>query len=180
MKKKKKTFLEWRIIADASNGLGFDMMKCGKPERVGTHEVMENLDGLTMGQMLSLSTAAGGWNVIYDICRELMGMDEEEVNKTDAVQVVMFAGWAAGEIKRLNDMFGKIRRKETPEEKRAGIDRLDFGAFGLVDWYAKRMGIENHDDVMEVPCLRVYQCLKMDMEKDEYERRLSKIIREEK
>jgi hypothetical protein len=63
---------------------------------------------------------------------------------------------------------------------RAGIDRLNFGVFGLIDWYARRMGITDHDEVLKVPVLRVYQCLKMDKEQQEYENRLAKVIRGER
>ena len=38
------------------------------------------------------------------------------------------------------------------------------------------MGITNHDDALSVPWLRVYQCMKMDAERDAYERRLRDIV----
>ena len=70
--------------------------------------------------------------------------------------------------------------QHTSEQMRAGIDRLNFGVFGLIDWYARRMGITDHDEVLKVPVLRVYQCLKMDKEQQEYENRLAKVIRGER
>ena len=63
----------------------------------------------------------------------------------------------------------------TPEERRAGVDKLSFGLFGLVDYYATRMGITDHEQVESVPWVRVYKCLDMDAEKIRYERRLREI-----
>ena len=47
--------------------------------------------------------------------------------------------------------------------------------FGLVDWYAKRMGIQNHDEVMDVCWMRVYKCMDMDTKTQEFNRRLAEI-----
>lgn len=178
MRRRRKSFKEWRIIADAANGIDFDIMKSPRPMKVGNRETPENLDSLKMGQMLSLSSCKDSWGMFYDVCRELLNLTDEETDAADAAEVVMFVGWASKQISDMNKLFGKIRSTKTAEEVRAGIDKLDYGAFGLVDWYAKRMGITNHDEVMDVPCLRVYQCLKMDTERGEFEKRLARIIRE--
>jgi len=45
------------------------------------------------------------------------------------------------------------------------VDKLSFGLFGLVDYYATRMGITDHEQVESVPWVRVYKCLDMDAEK---------------
>lgn len=177
---KRKTFFEWKVIAQASKEIDFDIMKAMRPVMVGKRRVMENLDDLTMGQMLTLSGCNDSWALFYLVCHELLGMDEQEVNEADAAQVVLFVGWVSKQIDGYNKMLARIHSTKTAEEIRAGVEKLDFGAFGLVDWYAKRMGIVNHDDVMSVPFLRVYQCLKMDVEREEYEKRLAKIYRSNK
>lgn len=178
--KRRKSFKEWRIVAEAARDVDFDIMKSPRPLMIGDRETPKDLDGMTMGQMLTLSSCKDGWNVFYLVCREFMGMTDEETDRADAAQVVMFVGWVSKQVKDMNERFGKIHATRTSEEIKAGAERLDFGAFGLVDWYAKRMGITDHDKVMDVPCLRVYQCLKMDTERNEYEKRLAKIIREKK
>lgn len=160
--------------------MGFDIMKSPRPLKVGKRETPSNLDDMTMGQMLAISSCGDSWEMFYVVMHELMGMEREEVDRSDAAQVVMFVGWSSKQISDINEMFRRIKSTRTQDEVKAGAERLDFGAFGLVDWYAKRMGITNHDDVMGVPYLRVYQCLKMDVERDEYEKRLAKIIREKK
>ena len=47
--------------------------------------------------------------------------------------------------------------------------------FGILDWYAKRMGITNHDEVLTVPWLRIYKCMDMDNKVEQYQRRLNEI-----
>ena len=80
------------------------------------------------------------------------------------------------EMERIGKLFASLHSERTSEEVNAGIDRLDFGTFGIVDWYAKRMGIVDHEDVFKTPWVRVYQCLKIDHENMEFEKRYRKII----
>ena len=54
------------------------------------------------------------------------------------------------------------------------MEKLDFGSFGVLDWYARRMGITNQNEVREVAWVRIFQCMKNDAIKNEYERRLAK------
>ena len=67
----------------------------------------------------------------------------------------------------------------TAEEIRAGINKMNFGVFGMIDWYARRMGITDHEEVMSVPWVRVYKCLDMDSQTNEYHKRLTKIRNDE-
>ena len=53
---------------------------------------------------------------------------------------------------------------------------LAFGAFGIADWYARRMGMHNHDDAFSTPWPRIWQCLHNDTEEAEYRKRLGKIL----
>ena len=58
---------------------------------------------------------------------------------------------------------GIYRIELTPIQKKAGYGDLRFGAFGIIHRYAQMMGISNHDDVEDVPWIRIYKCF--DMEK---------------
>ena len=90
-----------------------------------------------------------------------------------------FVGWTFGEVERINQLFQKVRTEPTQREKRAGVERLQFGLFGMLDWYAQRMGIENHDDVLTVPWARIYKCMDMDTRRAQFERRLQEIAAKE-
>lgn len=180
MKLKRRNFAEWCIVADHSKETDdIELKSMSRPLLVAGHDTPKDLSALTMGQMVTFSQTKGGWELFYMICRELLGMTIEETAQADAVQVVMFCGWVIGRLEDMNKLLSSIKPRHTSEQMRAGIDKLDFGVFGLIDWYAKRMGIHDHEEVMSVPVLRVYQCLKMDNEQQQYEQRLAKVIREE-
>lgn len=80
------------------------------------------------------------------------------------------------EMERIGKLFQSLNGDKTSEELAAGIDRLNFGAFGIVDWYAKRMGIIDHEEVFATPWARIFQCMKIDHENNEFEKRYRKVL----
>lgn len=86
---------------------------------------------------------------------------------------------AARRSGKISKLFAKAKGTPTEREKKAGIDKLSFGLFGLLDWYALRMGITNHDDVLPVPWMRVYKCLDMDEKKALFNKKLQEVISDE-
>lgn len=180
MKLRRRTFREWCVIADHAKGIeDLDLKSMHRPLVVSGRDTPENLDSLTMGQMVTFSQAKADWGLFYIICNELLGMSGDETAEADAAEVVMFCGWVIGRLDDINKLLQSVNVQHTSEQMRAGVERLNFGVFGLIDWYARRMGISDHDEVLKVPVLRVYQCLKMDAEQQEYEKRLAKVIRGE-
>lgn len=158
---------------------GFKLGKYARPFNVGKYIVPENLNELSIGQLLELSTLPGEDGSIYEICRIILGMGRKEVDKARAVDVVMFCGWVQGELEEVIKLFSRSKAAPTEREKKAGIEKLDFGMFGLLDWYALRMGITNHDDVLPVPWMRVFRCLDMDEKKTQFNKRLQEVISDE-
>jgi hypothetical protein len=142
-----------------------------RPSFVGEVETPENLDSLTFGNLIKLSRLKDGSSIFYDVCKIVLDLDKAAVDKARAIDVVSFVGWVTGEVNRINKLFSRLSEKPTDNERKAGIDKLNFGLFGMVDRYARRMHIQNHDEVMAVPWIRVYQCLKMDNEVDKFQRR---------
>ena len=82
-------------------------------------------------------------------------------------------------MQKINKLFDSVKSKPTKEEERAGIENLKFGVFGLIDWYALRMGITDHEEVTKVTWGRVYKCLEMDNKKRDFEKRLAEVYRNE-
>ena len=150
-----------------------------RPPFVGSAETPQSLDSLSFGQLIELSRLNGTKNIFYDICRIVLQMAPEEVNDARAVDVVCFVGWVTGEVTKINERFKRLNNKPSQTEKRAGIDKLNFGLFGLMDKYAQRMHIQNHDDVLAVPWIRVYRCVEMDIETDKYQKRYMEEIQDE-
>lgn len=169
-------FGHWIRIAPFTD---FKLERFSRPFNVGNHIVPGNLNELSIGQLLELSDLPDSNDCIYEVCRIVLYMERKEVDKARAVDVVMFCGWVMGEVEKIVNLFSRSKAAPTEREKKAGIDKLNFGMFGLLDWYALRMGITNHDEVLRVPWMRVYKCLDMDEKKTQFNKRLQEVIADE-
>lgn len=84
-------------------------------------------------------------------------------------------------------MNGDIKINYKSEEVLAGVMSLDFGIFGVVDSYVRRMnitastddierGMNQHEIVMQmIPAALIYQCLANDAQLNLYQRKLNEI-----
>lgn len=170
-------FKEWLPLAQLA---GFQMERFTRPSHVAGLETPKNLFGLTLGQLITLSELPDDDESFYAVCNAVMELEREDVDEARAVDVVRFVGWVSGETEKIGKMFQRANiNKPSQSEIKAGIKELDFGLFGLLDWFAIRMGIEDHDKVLSFPWLRIYKCLDMDNQKRAYEIRLQKIHADE-
>ena len=169
------TFGYWVRVAPFA---GYEIQKYSRPAFVGKHETPETLDNITIGQLIELSSLQDD-TALYKIPEIVLGIKAQELETLRAVEVVRFIGWVISETERINKLFAETNVKPTEQEQKAGISRLQFGLFGMVDWYAQRMGISDHEQVMQVPWLRIYKCLDMDSKKTLYERKLQEVINDE-
>ena len=151
-----------------------------KPSQIARKRPPSSLNDLTMGELLQLQAMNDGIDVFIVPCKVLLGLKESEVMKADASEVLGLARWVAKEIERINKLFEAVTVKPTPQEERAGINNLNLGVFGMIDWYAQRMGITNHEEVESVPWVRVYKCMEIDAKKTIYQRRLQQVYNEER
>ena len=140
----------------------------------------DNLNQLSIGQLIDLSQLSDSEESLYQIVTTVLGLSHKEVEQARAVDVVMLIGWVTSEVERINKLFESTdTAKPTRLEKEAGIYTLRFGLFGMLDWYAVRMGISDHDHVLKTPWLRIYKCMEMDNKRSLYERNLQKLQAEE-
>lgn len=139
---------------------------CGKP-------VPENLNGLTYGTLDDLRTAASGEDPVGACAHLLLGVEPYALFNEDANDVFGFTSFITRELERINKLFKSIRVRYSREEIAAGIRELDFGSFGVLDWYAKRMGITNQNEVRNIAWVRIYQCMRNDAMSNNFERKLS-------
>lgn len=177
------TVKEFLILSDVSStqeDITSQMENLPRPVKVGNVPTPDTLNDLTFGQLIKLQSIATTMDVILLPCRELLGLMEEKIIMCDAEQVLGFSMWTAREVERINKLFASTCIQPTQEEIRAGIEQLQFGIFGLLDHYATRMGITNHEDVENVPWVRVYKCLDIDAKRGLFQRRLQKILSENK
>jgi hypothetical protein len=166
------TYQHWRVVATLC---GYTIPeKMERPAYVGDKKCPENLNELTIGQLIELGQVDGA-DTDYRIAEIVLGYDKPTTDKCRAVEVVPFLSWVGSEVKKINRLFETISHKPTAKERQAGVDKLQFGLFGMLDWFAKRMGITNHDDVLGVPWLRIYKCMDMDNQTQQYQQRLNDI-----
>lgn len=171
-------FRYWLVCAVAA---GWKMDESGypRPQFVGNHATPENLDSLPFGKLIELSQLQDSTQVFYGICKILLDMEREEVDMARAVDVVCFVGWVTEEVNKINENFRKLSVKPTDTERKAGIEKLNFGLFGMMDRYARRMHITNHDDVLSVAWIRIYRCIDMDNKEGEFQKRYTEVISNE-
>lgn len=170
-------FKDWLVLAQHSD---FEMERFHRPSYVAGVATPSNLFGLSLRQLISLSEVGDTDDSFYSICETVLGLKRDDVDEARAVDVVRFVGWVSGELDKVNRMFEKVEAsKPTDMEKRAGIETLRFGLFGMIDWFAKRMGIEDHDKVLNYPWLRIYKCMDIDNKTNLYNARLQKLQAQE-
>ena len=172
------TIKEFLILGNICHRI--DIEKLPKPKSINGNVVPESLNNLTMGDLIQLQDVRSEKDALLVPCRVLLGMNEKVVLKSEAGEVLGFVCWASREMKRINQLFASTSVPPTPEERKAGIEHLNFGVFGLLDYYAQRMGISNHEVVEQVPWVRVYKCLEMDSKRIMFQRRLQTIISKKK
>lgn len=170
------TFERWARLIPFTD---FKMQTFSRPEKVGGIRTPENLNELTIGQLIEMSSCADGFGMFYNICRIVLGLTEKKTRMARALDVVRFVGWVTGEVEKINKLFESTSTQPTEVERRAGIERLRFGLFGMLDYYALRMGIKDHDEVLNVKWMRVYKCIDIDNQKNLYQRRLQEVITNE-
>ena len=146
-----------------------------RPDRLCGVEVPQNLNSLSYGTLDDLQTAAGSKDVVGEVCHILLGLEPEKIKDEDVNKVFGFTNFVTRQLDNINRLFAAIKPHYSSEEKEAGIENLNFGSFGVLDWYAQRMHIANQNDVRDIAWVRIYQCMKNDNEKNEFERRLSEV-----
>lgn len=144
-----------------------------KPNFIFDKEVPKTLNMLSYGQLDDLSDAGNGKDANAVVLEVIMGLKRHEVYSMSVTDVFGFANFVRDEVKRINALFDSIKLPSTQDEVSAGIEDLNFGSFGVLDWYARRMGITNQNDVRNVAWVRIYRCMKNDNEKTAFERRLN-------
>lgn len=143
-----------------------------RPAFVAGKEVPATLNMITYGQLDDLSRISTDSDPAARVFKILMDIEAPLVYQMNVFDVFGFLNFAKEEVKRINKLFADIAPSHTTEELAAGIEDLNFGTFGVIDWYARRMGITNQDEVYSVAWVRIYTCMKNDNEQNNYERRL--------
>jgi hypothetical protein len=156
------------------------MKNLPKPYSVGGVKTPDSLNDITIGELMELQSAENERDFILKCCTILLSLEERNALKSQANSVIGFVSWVSKELERINKLFESTNIPPTAEEKQAGVESLKFGMFGVLDYYALRMGITDHEEVEKVKWIRIYKCLDMDAKKARYEKRLRTIISQKK
>lgn len=144
------------------------------PARIEGKQAPQDLNDITLGQLVQLESIGAEKGVFCAIAVVLLGKGEDWAMKAPAIEMLGLRNMVVSEQERIAGLFQSLSREPEAAEIMAGIDKMNFGMFGLADWYARRMGISNHDDAFNTPWVRIWQCRKNDIEENEYQKRLQK------
>ena len=145
-----------------------------KPSTICGHEVPGDLNMISYGMLDDFSRISANEDPAAQILKIMFDVDYVDVCEANVFDVFGFLNFVKREIERINKLFKSIKVSFSSEEIAAGVESLDFGTFGVVDWYSRRMGITNQDEVYDIGWIRIFTCMKNDNEKSEYEARLHK------
>ena len=151
-----------------------ELRKVAGPAKIGQKQAPQDLNDITLGQLIQLQSIGAEKGVFVAIAVVLLKKPEAWVLDAPALPMLGLRNMVVAEQDRIAGLFKMLEREPDAAEVMAGIDKLNFGMFGLADWYAKRMGIQDHDTVFDTPWIRIWQCRKNDIEQGEYQERLHK------
>lgn len=166
-------FLRWRKL------LTYDpaaLEQAPRPQTLGGVAVPENLNGLTLGQLAELWSIRTEDDLLRRAPAVVLGLSEAQIMKSDTAAMVGFLNFIGRESARIQRLWEECQVPPTPEQLEAGLLGLNFGPFGLIDSWARRMGFTSHDEAAKTKWLVVWQCMKNDAQVAAFERRYQKII----
>ena len=168
-----RDFLKWEPYLNESMQSSLREIAC--PLRMGSADVPQDLNGITLGQLTTLQTASDSRTFFEAFSNILLKMTPKEAMKAKVVPMMGIANMVMKELERITQLFQSISPEPTAIEIQAGSEKLNFGIFGLADWYARRMGMTDQDEAFDTGWVRVWQCLKNDTTEMQYRKRLAEL-----
>lgn len=165
--------LHWEPYLEDAQVAALKDVAC--PARIGGKEAPQSLDDITLGQLIQLEEIGREKGVFEAIAVALLGRPAGWAMTAPALPMLGLRNMVVAEQNRIAALFASLAREHDPAELAAGVESLNFGIFGLADWYAQRMHITSHDEVFATPWIRIWQCRKNDADEAEYRKRLDKI-----
>jgi hypothetical protein len=154
------------------------LLKLPKPSEAYGKSIPDNLNGLSIGQLFDLQEALSSENIAIAIekCAEVvLDVPSKKVWRYRADRALGFTLWVLHEIENIAKLWASIKTPPSPEAIQAGIDQMESDNFDTIDWFARRMGITNHEEVMSVPWVRIFKCMKRDNDNAAFEERLRQV-----
>lgn len=148
------------------------------PEKVCGRKAPKDLNDLTLEELAQLWTIADTRSLFTVSAGVLLRLPEERVLRSRTLPMLGLTNMVVRELERITELFERCgeANPSTSQEIRAGVDKLNFGVFGIADWYAKRMGMTDHDQAFRTKWIRIWQCMYNDARTAAYQRRLNDIM----
>jgi hypothetical protein len=143
-----------------------------KPTEIAGKKIPDNLNLITWAQFADLQSSYNNFLRPFEI---VLGLKQEKLLNCKLFEIIGFLLFVKNELERIVKLFESIKYNPEPEEVQAGINKLNFGLFGTLDWYARRMGYNDHAHAEQVPWIRIYKCLEIDHRTAKYEKQLRNI-----
>lgn len=166
-------FLKWETFL--SDAMQKELREIPCPARIGATEAPQDLNGITLGQLTSLQAASDSAAFFEAIGEALLHYTKKQTHRAPARPMMGLANMALQELERIKNLFESISPEPSALEIQAGSEKLNFGIFGLADWYAKRMGMTDQDEAFNTGWVRIWQCLKNDTTEMQYRKRLAEL-----
>lgn len=96
--------------------------------------------------------------------------------KLQAADALRFTLKVKQDMEQVVRLFDAIKYQPSPDEIKAGITEISGSLHNVADWYARRMGITDVEQVYLLPWVRIYAALKIDVTDIQFKRRLNKVI----
>lgn len=142
-----------------------------------------DLQRVNYGTLVSLQTSPqeNYYNTVVNLVSVLFpGVKRAKIERAPACEILGVVSMIRREMERIGKLFATLNEEPSEDEQRAGVETLQFGAFGIADYYAQRMGICDHEEAFKTPWTRIFRCLSMDKARGDYEKRLRNVIQNKK
>lgn len=136
-----------------------------------------DFDEMTFGHLRRLQSEIKNTGEMFTKPFEiLLNLPPKKYMRMKAIDCLRFVLHVKESLEAIVLLFEKIQHKPSEDEVKAGIHKLSGGFFHTADWYARRMGITNHDDVDGVKWGIIYLAKQKDFEEYQFQENYRKVI----
>ncbi len=164
-------------IAENKEDVDKQLLSLPKPDSLAGRPLPTDLNGISIGEVMMLQQALKNGKTDFErfkSCASIL-LQADIRPKHSAEAFFGFGLWLLNELERIGKLFDRVKIQPTDDEIQAGYNTLQFGFFGTLDWWCRRMGIKDHSEAERVPWIRIYKCMDMDGKRLMYERKLRQI-----
>lgn len=142
-----------------------------KPEKMCGRYLPDDLNSMTMGTLVEVLNSKDEVKMLVSI----YNLTTSEIQDERADIVIGAIKWTNEQLQSICGLFKQLERDFTADEIMAGAEQMKGDIFSTIDWYARRMCITDHDDVLKTQWIKIWRCAKDDRDRDEYRQRLNNI-----